>query len=668
MNNLEDCTVLLVDDNSENIDVLFDTLSNDYHIISASNGMTALKLAKKNNPDLILLDIMMPDITGHEVCKQLKANEQTQNIPIIFLSGKKEVEDKSYGFELGAADYITKPFELLEVKARVKTHLLLKMVQKHLEFQNKFLESEVDIKTRELTITRDYLEESQEKFRHLFERNTNAIAFLRPVLKGNDVIDFIFTDVNPSYELLFNLNKDSVVGSSLDALFPNLSNDWLNAFSYTLNSRDANHFELFHNGIDKFISCSTFKPEYEKNYICAIYNDITEQTLYQKELIKSKEAAEENNRLKDSFLANISHEVRTPLNGIIGFARLMQQEDFNKIDKHKYLNVVETCTNNLVEIIDEIIDFSRIESGEILTISESFTVSEIMNEIKEWVFDEKSRLKKEHLDILFPENDSEFQIISDRTRVVQIMKKLINNALKFTDKGYVKISFDIDYTNDVVTFNIEDTGIGISKESSEIIFERFRQEREGYARGHGGIGLGLAISRRTISKLKGEIWFKSEQDVGSTFSFSIPKLESGSEELINISATNENKINNESTVLLFDPHKFSRDFTIGLLKLRQVNYYSASTVDDVMKFFRRFPEIDLILINSLSNDYSILDVVKDIKDFRKNLPVIYQLPHDSNVELIEDLKSGGVDGFLTRPITPESFYNTIENIVFNRQS
>ena len=157
MYELSKCTVLLVDDTEANIDILVAALDSEYEVSVAMDGESALEAVDSEPPDIILLDIMMPEMDGYEVCRLLKSNSKTRNIPIIFLTAMSEVQNKTKGFELGAVDYITKPFEILEVKARVKTHLALTLVRRELANQNIILEEKVKERTKELSITQDVI-------------------------------------------------------------------------------------------------------------------------------------------------------------------------------------------------------------------------------------------------------------------------------------------------------------------------------------------------------------------------------------------------------------------------------------------------------------------------------------------------------------------------------
>ena len=155
MKELSDCTVLVVDDTEANVDILVDALGERYDVSVAMDGREAVETVAEEPPDLILLDIMMPEMDGYEVCQTLKADERYAKIPIIFLTALTEVENKTKGFQMGAVDYITKPFEITEVQARVKTHLSLVLASRELEMQNEILEIKVAERTRDLAITQD---------------------------------------------------------------------------------------------------------------------------------------------------------------------------------------------------------------------------------------------------------------------------------------------------------------------------------------------------------------------------------------------------------------------------------------------------------------------------------------------------------------------------------
>jgi len=155
MKTISECMVLVVDDTEANVDILVEALGDDYDVSVAMDGESALELVAEQAPDIILLDIMMPGIDGYEVCTRLKAEPSTADIPVVFLTAMTEIDNKTRGFQLGAVDYVTKPFEIMEVKARIKTHLSLRLAQLELSNQNEILELKVQERTRELSLTQE---------------------------------------------------------------------------------------------------------------------------------------------------------------------------------------------------------------------------------------------------------------------------------------------------------------------------------------------------------------------------------------------------------------------------------------------------------------------------------------------------------------------------------
>ena len=254
------------------------------------------------------------------------------------------------------------------------------------------------------------------------------------------------------------------------------------------------------------------------NYI-AIKEDITERKKMQAELINAKEKAEESDRLKSAFLANMSHEIRTPLNSIIGFSELLGDPDFDQEQKDEFIHTIVDNGNNLLFIISDIMDFSMLEAGQMKIRKEVISTKKLLNELLK-DFSKKANLKEIDFRIDQSQNNPDILIESDLFRIKQIFNNLIGNALKFTKKGFVEIGYQIH--DEIVTFHVKDTGIGIDPAYHQSIFERFRQVDLAKTRKYGGNGLGLAISKNLAELLGGNIWVESEPNKFSNFFFTIP--------------------------------------------------------------------------------------------------------------------------------------------------
>ena len=250
-----------------------------------------------------------------------------------------------------------------------------------------------------------------------------------------------------------------------------------------------------------------------------IQYDITERKQTEAELIAAKEKAQESDRLKSAFLANMSHEIRTPLNSIIGFSGLICNQDF---ESERHADFAQLINNNgkiLLTVINDILDISKIESGQIKVIKHKFSVRQLITSIHQ---DFSLNAANKGIDILIAPSNSKEELIfqSDKDRIRQILNNLISNAIKFTEKGRVIIGYK--KINDFVQFYVKDTGIGIPKAHHNDIFERFRQIDTSTTRKYNGIGLGLPISKSLVELLGGSIWMESEEGIGSTFYFKLP--------------------------------------------------------------------------------------------------------------------------------------------------
>lgn len=268
-------------------------------------------------------------------------------------------------------------------------------------------------------------------------------------------------------------------------------------------------FQVSHTGM-------LFKGE---KALLEIFQEITERKKIEAELINAKERAEESDQLKTSFLANMSHEIRTPLNSIIGFSEMLTDPDYDSTQQFHIARIIQSSGNNLLNIINNILDISKIEAGQVQISRKLFTLNKLLVNIeKEYLF--KSIEKGLDFIVDVPNPEMEIFILSDEGKIRQVLDIFISNSMKFTKKGSIHIGFN--KQDDFIVFSVKDTGIGIPVEFHEKIFERFRQVEAVNTKTHGGNGLGLAISKGLVQLLGGSIWMESEKGKGSTFYFSIP--------------------------------------------------------------------------------------------------------------------------------------------------
>ncbi len=248
--------------------------------------------------------------------------------------------------------------------------------------------------------------------------------------------------------------------------------------------------------------------------------DITERIKKEEELERARKKAEESDHLKSAFLANMSHEIRSPMNAILGFSSLLAGDKLSEEEKKTYSEIVQSKGNELLQMLNDLIDISKIEAGIISLNCDQLNLNKLLSEYVQ-IAEQDLVVREIHdVEICHSIPLKEVIIESDEKKVRQILNNLMANAIKFTKQGEIEFGFTIKAGKAVIY--VKDTGIGVKKEEQEIIFDRFRQVDEDYSRSSSGTGLGLYICKTLIRQLNGQIWLKSAPGKGTTFYFSLP--------------------------------------------------------------------------------------------------------------------------------------------------
>ncbi len=380
------------------------------------------------------------------------------------------------------------------------------------------------------------------------------------------------------------------------------------------------------------------------------------------ELKTSKEKAEESDKLKTAFLANMSHEIRTPMNGILGFAEMLNDDSISSENKKKYLDVINSNGKMLISLIDDIIDFAKIEAGQIKILKQDFSLNKLLLQVhnsflSETFKKEKSRVK---LRIRKQFSDDNCYIRSDPNRLRQILTNLVGNAFKFTREGYIEIGYELRKDN-YLEFFVKDTGIGIEEEKVNLIFERFIQADSSRTRKYGGSGLGLAISKGFAELLGGDMWLESEYGKGSVFYFSIPYVPVKKIE----SSEGRHKKTKEQyewagrTFLIAEDDKFSYKFLEGFLKQTKADVIQAEDGIQAIEICKKNKNIDLILMDIQMPELNGLEATIQIKEFNKSIPVIAQTANAIPEER-EKCYEAGCDDFITKPVNISELFAMID--------
>jgi len=370
-------------------------------------------------------------------------------------------------------------------------------------------------------------------------------------------------------------------------------------------------------------------------------------------LIKeAKEKVQAADKLKSSFLSNMSYEIRTPMNAIVGFATLIADSDLSKEEHNQYLSIIQSSTNHLLSTISDIINLAKIESGQFTLYPKLIDIDIIIDAITAKYTQEIKIRKNNNIELII---DKKFtkpcKVIVDEESLKQIVNKLIDNAIKFTEQGYIKVTIDINL-NGFFTAIIEDSGIGIPEHIKSDIFEIFRQLEAGNSRKIGGTGIGLSIVKGLIELLNGTIEFTSQSGKGTTFTIAVPVI------------NQEHKKNDETTlkgktILIIGKQTWdNREINLILQEINTTLIY-VETGFQAIDTFKEHPEIDLVIMNMLIQDMNAMEVTKILKKAAPQLPVLAHISENTSPIHKTSEKQAIYDEIIETPIQKNDFIKTI---------
>jgi signal transduction histidine kinase/CheY-like chemotaxis protein len=591
------------------------------------NKMDFLKCLDAFNPDIIISDYTLPQFTGMTAL-QIRNNISPMT-PFILVTGSHNEEVAVECMKAGADDYILKGNLARLGPAVINAVNKIKLLKK--------------VKTAE---TR--LQESH----YLNETLIQTIPFGMNIVNGEGKILF-------QNEVFKRLYGEGVLGGTCWELY---LDDKTQCAACPLRRGIA----LGKTDVIE-VPGALGNRIFEVHYTGMMYNgekalfeiflDISDRKAAESELLSAKEKAEESDRLKTAFLNNISHEIRTPMNAIVGFAALLSEPDTDDLARKSYIDIIMQSSNHLLEIISDIVDISNIDAKLAKTVEKEVNVKATLKMLYDQ-FLPRSGEKNLKLLIEYGLPDQGLLIRTDSTKLTQILSNLVNNAIKFTDSGSIKIG--VRQTEDFLEFRVTDTGIGIAPQHHSKIFNRFYQVQNSTSRMYEGTGLGLSISKANVELIGGRIWLDSYPGKGSAFYFTIPykKLLPDTAPKTAPVTPDDHIFPEKKKILVAEDIESNFKLIKYFLSRSNVDIIQATNGQEAVEMCLSDNDIDMVLMDIKMPVMDGFTAVRLIRNARLTMPIIAQTAYSDDRD---SAIACGCNGFISKPFDKKSLLKVMSD-------
>lgn len=586
--------------------------------------------------DLVLCDYNLPGYNGLEALDDLMNFNNL--IPFIFVTGTMKEEVAADAIKAGAWDYVVKD-RLFRLPLAIRGVLRIK-------------------EEREVAAV------AEEKINSLLMAIEQTSAQIIVSDKNGDI-----EYVNKQFIETTGFLPEEVIGKNATFISPDDQQWGTNAELFEVIKREEVYkgeiLSKKKDGSAYWESISITPIKNSKNEITsfvAVKEDITLRKEMEYRLIEARDNAQRSNKLKEIFLQSMSHEIRTPLNAIVGFSELLN--DANELSNETikyYTSIICSSSKQLLSIVSDILTMASIQTGQEKVRLKPVDINKIFDHLHN-IF--KPLIKNKEVDLICSKHskDKPFITNTDETKLEQILTNLLNNAIKFTQKGFVEFKYELSGNN--LEFKIKDTGIGIAREHQEYIFERFRQADPNIHIDYGGTGLGLSISKSFAEMLGGNIHLKSYVGKGSEFCLIIPY--SPVEKIEEIQKKRASLINSELTILIAEDEFYNYLYLETILKKNKITVLHATNGKDVVEICEKNPKIDVILMDIKMPQMDGIEAFKAIRQFNEQIPVIAQTAYAIENDKRELLSLGFTD-YIAKPIKENNLLNLINKAISNKK-
>ncbi len=376
--------------------------------------------------------------------------------------------------------------------------------------------------------------------------------------------------------------------------------------------------------------------------------------------------AKKADQLKSSFLANMSHEIRTPLNAIVGFSNILADEDLTREEKKQYAAIINGSNDSLLRLVNDILDVSMIESDQLSLVTARCDVGNLMSNLEETYLLKLNDNQK--IRLIHKKVPGHVFIKTDCTRLQQVMVNLLDNAIKYTESGEIKFGFSIEEKQ--LKFYVKDTGIGIKETHHDYLFDRFYKVEDDNTKLFRGTGIGLYLSKRVVGMLGGEIWVDSKYGKGSTFYFTVPKIDFQIDEeeqnLHDISNPFKNAPK-KIKILIVEDQESNQQYYTAILKPGNFELIQAYNGGEGIDAFDKNPDVDLILLDLKMPDIDGFEVLEEIRKKDTKIPIIAQTAYAMAADKEKCLEAGFND-YIAKPVQRETLFNLIAKYLSEKKS
>jgi len=503
--------ILIVDD-SKTINYSISTILNEngFTSFSAYSAEEALSIIENETIDLIILDIVLPEKNGFQFCNTIKKREKYKDIPVIFITGVSDKDNILHAFELGAVDFIIKPFDPRELLARVKTHLELKTTKEKLE-------EEIILHKQKA----EALEESERNFRLLFENMTDGFIVNKVSFnKEKDFYDFIIIAANNAFCQVFDVEINEIVGLNIIDIFPNLSEYSDDFLRISLNGGNKKIHYYYEKG-NKYLNISVFFSKYGQ--FAAVIEDITQQKTAEIELQKSEQQLKELNATKDKFFSIIAHDLRSPFTSIIGLSEILANDTEIELQQCKeFSSLIYQSARKTYTLLENLLLWARSQTSKIKNEPQELLLKELLSIVINYVQEEANFKEIKIIDNV----NEKIKVYADFDMLTIVLRNLLSNAVKF-NKVRGEVTIESSQKEDIISISVTDSGIGFKPEEISGLFRiDVNKIMIGSGNQEKGSGLGLILCKDLVGKMNGTIEVESEIGKGSCFTISLPTIKS----------------------------------------------------------------------------------------------------------------------------------------------